>query len=257
MFKSLKQQESGYRDYSKYSLSGREWLLTIIEGLVLVGVCGYFFYRSLIMTILLMPLVFTYIKRKQNSLCEKRKQQLKIQFKEVMNSVLSSVTAGYSLENAFFEAYLDIAGLFGENSMMAQELLLFKRGIRNNQTIEELLSDFGKRSDIEDIRNFAEVLVIGKRSGGRIQEIIQNSVEVIEEKMSVTQEIETMVSAKRMELRVMNVIPFFIIFYVELTSPRFFHILYHNIAGICIMSICLMIYLGAVVLAEKMVHITV
>lgn len=257
MFKSLKQQASVYKDYSAYRFNKKEWVLSILEGMAAVSIFSYFFYRSVFMVLILLPLLVPYIKRKQNTLCERRKYELNLQFKEVMNSVHASLLAGYSLENAFFESYRDISVLYGEDSMMVQELLLIKRGIRNNKTLEELLRDFAERSDLEDIRNFAQVLTIGKRSGGNLNEIIRTSVTVMEEKVSVMQEIQTMISAKKMELKIMNVIPFFIIFYVELTSPHFFDLLYHSVGGVCVMSICLFVYLGAVFLADKTVQITV
>jgi len=55
----------------------------------------------------------------------------------------------------------------------------------------------------------------------------------------------------------MNVVPFFIIFYISLTSKGFFDVLYHNPVGILIMTICMAVYLAAFLLSEKIVEIEV
>ena len=55
----------------------------------------------------------------------------------------------------------------------------------------------------------------------------------------------------------MNVVPFFIIFYVELTSKGFFDILYHNLFGNLVMTVTLGIYLLSVYMAERMTDISI
>ena len=82
-------------------------------------------------------------------------------------------------------------------------------------------------------------------------------VKVIEEKAGVMQEIDTMVSARRFEQKIMNVIPFVIIFYVELTNKGFFGILYHNIFGYLVMTITMIIYLLSVYLSDKIIDIRI
>ena len=51
--------------------------------------------------------------------------------------------------------------------------------------------------------------------------------------------------------------PFLIIFYIESTNRNFFGPLYHNLAGILVMSVCLCIYLVAVKISGKIISIRV
>ena len=55
----------------------------------------------------------------------------------------------------------------------------------------------------------------------------------------------------------MNLIPFLIMAYLQLTSAGFFDVLYGNPAGIVIMTGCLAVYLAAFLLSEKIVDIEV
>ena len=104
---------------------------------------------------------------------------------------------------------------------------------------------------------FAIVFSVAKRTGGNLTEIISRTISVISRKIEVEKEIEVLVSAKRMEARIMNGVPFFIIFYIGLTSKGFFDPLYHNPFGIVLMTICMLVYLAAYLLSEKIINIVV
>lgn len=254
MKRNLKQRASNYK---KYKMTKNEYILFSLEGALLICLMGYFFYRSLLITVLCMPLIIVFLKIKEGELCEKRKNQLQIQFKDILVSVNTSVRAGYSLENAFRESYKDIVMFYGEDSIAADELRTIIRGLNNNVNITNLISDLGERSHVSDIRDFAGILVIGKKSGGKLPEILDSYIRVAEERVSVLEEIETIISSQKYEQRIMNCVPFFIIFYVESTSAGFFDCLYNGIAGRIIMTICLLLYISSVYAASKISNISV
>ena len=66
-----------------------------------------------------------------------------------------------------------------------------------------------------------------------------------------------MISAKKMEQKIMNMVPFLIIFYVGTTSRGFFDVLYHNLIGVIIMTSCLLFYGAAYLLSKRIVKIEV
>ena len=88
-------------------------------------------------------------------------------------------------------------------------------------------------------------------------EIIQNTSMRIGDKVELEREIKTTMSAKRMEQRIMSVMPLFILMYIGLTSPEFLSVLYGNPLGILVMSVCLAAYGGSVLLAKKIVNIKI
>ena len=75
--------------------------------------------------------------------------------------------------------------------------------------------------------------------------------------MDVEREIRVLMSSKKLEQTIMDVVPFGIIAYIGITSRGFFDVLYHNAAGVLIMTACLLAYLGAFVLSEKIAAIKV
>ena len=64
-------------------------------------------------------------------------------------------------------------------------------------------------------------------------------------------------AGKKMEQKVMSAVPFFLLGYMKLTAWDFICPLYGNPAGVLMMSISLMVYIGADYIAGKIVEIEV
>lgn len=252
-----KRQEELAIDYSHYHFTAGEWGLVLLEGMLLLGLIGYCFYDSFWVCICLSPGLVFFFKYMEKKMGEKQRQTLRLQFKDAVIAVSVNQKAGYSVENAFKEAYSDMKMLYGENSLICRELLYLIRGISNNITIEKLLLYLGDRSEISDIREFGEIFAIAKRSGGNLSQVIEMTATTIEEKIDVEQEIKVMISAKQMEANIMSVIPFMIILYMDATSDGFFDVLYHNALGVIIMTVCLSVYIISFLLMQKIINIHV
>lgn len=259
MWKNLRTRASAQRiaDYDDYIFTAGEWVRYLIEGLVLTGIIAYFFYQSALACFVLSPLLFFFLKGKKGELAKQRKQELKTQFKDAVLSVSANQKAGYSVENAFREAYWDMEMLYGTESVICKELNYIVKGLDNNIILEKLLFDLGIRSHVQDILQFADIFFIAKRSGGNMTDILSRTAAAIEEKMAVDKEIQVLLSSKKMEQKIMNVIPFFIIFYIGITSKGFFDVMYHNLVGVLIMTLCLGVYFAAFKISEKIVAIEI
>lgn len=250
-------KNSGLPDYSSYHFKRRERIFYFGQSLLIVAAFSYFFYRSWVAFLLLSPLLFWLMGNRKKELARKRRQELGEQFKDLILSVAANQKAGYSVENAFREAYKDMRLLYGEESMVCEEIRHIVLGLDNNVVLENMLYDLGMRSHHADLMQFAEVFWIAKRSGGNMTDILQKTAQVIEQKQETDKEIQVMLSARRMEQKIMNLVPFLIISYISMTSTGFFDILYHNAVGIAIMTVCLVVYVAAYRLSEKIVDIEV
>lgn len=218
---------------------------------------GYTFYRSLLITALLLPLALCYPRYERKQKREQRKQQLADQFKEGMMILSSSLAAGYSIENALAAGTRELMLLYGEQGLITREFAYMVQQMSTNRPVEQLLKDLADRSGMEDIRNFSEVFSVAKRSGGNIGGIMRHTADLIRDKMQVKAEIATLTAAKQYEQRIMNLIPFLIVFFVEHSSPGFFDQMYQTMFGRMLMTGCLVIYLIAFILARKILEIEV
>ena len=187
-------------------------------------------------------------QRKQDLACE-----YAIQFKDALISIKASLEAGYSMENAVSAAGEDLACIYPKGCFMSEELKRIGRSIANSVPVEEAFSNFAERSGLEDAQSFAEIYRTARKSGGDLLRVLQSSVTVITDKTELRREIRTILTAKKMECRIMKVIPPGMIVYFRIFSPGYLDILYDGAGGKILMTVLLFAYLALVWL---MGHIT-
>lgn len=157
------------------------------------------------------------------------------------------------MENAVLAAGEDLACIYPKNSFICGEMERIGRGIANAVPVEEAFRNFAVRSGLEDAQSFAEIYRTAKRSGGDLFRVLQSAVTVIADKTELKREIKTILTAKRMECRIMKLIPPGMLLYFRLFSPGYLDILYDSSGGHLLMTALLAAYLFFVWL---MGHIT-
>ncbi|MBP7347397.1 MAG: hypothetical protein KA965_01840 [Butyrivibrio sp.] len=216
---------------------------------------GQFFYRSWIAVILLSPLFYPFYVDEKKKKSRKKSHELGIQFRDAIQSVSTSQKAGYSTENAFIAAQKDMELLHGKHSPICTTLGKIAKGLSNNIILEKLLYDLGEQSKNADIKEFAKIFAASKRSGGKMTETMASTIELIGNRMDIEKEIDVLISAKKTEAKIMEAVPFGIVFYIGLSNKNFFDPLYYNLMGIILMTFCMIIYIVAYIMAEKIVEI--
>lgn len=244
-------------NYSIYHLSPKEWLLWSAVGLSVCGVVAFVFYRSILVFLLLVPIGILFPLYKKKDLKQLRLQMLNSQFKEGIVILSSYLSAGYSVENAFQMSVRELESMYGSQGLLAREFTYICLQIRNNRNVEQVLMEFALRCDLDDVKNFAQVFSVAKRSGGELVPILRHTVDIIHDKGQIQEEILTMTSAKRLEQKIMNLLPFLIVFYIELTSPGFFDLMYTTALGRIVMTVCLAVYAVAYAASEKILNIDI
>ncbi len=229
----------------------------VAQGLAIATLFGRLFYDSHLAVFCLLPVAFIYVYVQKKNAKQRRTRQAGVEFKDAIFSVLTSLRAGYSVENSFKEASKDMALLYGKQSDIYRLVAEVNKGLKNGIPLEKLIYRMGKETENSDILDFAMVFSVAKRNGGNMTETIEKTINVLIRKLEVEKEIDVLISARRLESRIMNCVPFFIIIYISITSPGFFQVLYHNIFGIILMTICMITYIGSYLLSEKIVNISI
>lgn len=245
-------------DYLSYTYSPREYGYTWLKGFCMGAVLLYLFYDNVLIGII--GGVFAgilYAVSHKKYLISMRKWELNMEFKEGIAGISTALRAGYSIENAFTEAEKDLRILYNGQSYIEKEFAYIEKQLALNRTVEELLHELAMRSGIEDIESFAGVFITAKRTGGDMVAIIQSTVKNINEKLEVKREIQTMVTAKKLEGKIMNLIPPLMIAYLRISSPGFLDPLYHNLTGMLIMSAMLGIYVLAYQIGKQILDMEV
>lgn len=255
MWRNLK-----WRDCRKPDLlmpTGIEKKYLLLKSILVVLILNYFFYRSIWAFAPLSIAGLVYYQIEKKALGQKKKEAAREQFKELMLLTATGQKAGYSAENAFLAGYQDMKDLFGEDSAVCGMLRILKSGRENNISFSRLWKQMGDQLDIVEITEFAQIYEISQKSSGNMSSVMEKTADIIIQKIETEKEIAVLLSARKLEQKIMNAMPFLLMLYISVTSPGYFSGLYHSAAGIFIMSVCLLVYLCAYVLSVHMISIEV
>lgn len=231
------------------------WMISQSVGITVLT--AWLYYHSLWAMCILWPIILWYYQNLKKDYIQKQKTEFLLQFKEMIQSMASSLNAGYSVENAIRQTQKELLIMYSENTRICIEMKQMVQQVYIHIPVEQILEEFAMRVGLEDVRNFSSIFSTAKRSGGDMIAIIKNTVKQIGDKIDVKREIDTILASKQYEFRVMSAIPYIMIGYMTLSFPEFMTSLYFNFAGIGVMSLCLCIYLGAYALGVKLVKIEV
>lgn len=227
------------------------------QAMLLTVVIAFLFYRSILGVfcgILIIPFWTKLMNQQKKASYHSR---LLLEFKEYMLLIVSGLSAGYSLERAIKQSESELVKLYPKNSLLLPHVHVMNQKINMNVQLERAFLEFAKNTGLEEAESLADIISFAKRSGGDYGKHIKDTAVKIEESIQVKQEIETITTEKRLELKVMSVMPLLILSYITLTSGSFIAPLYENAIGVAIMTACLISYGLLIMLGRKIIDIKV
>ena len=90
---------NGMPDYNVYIMTKREKLVYTILAMIAVFAIGYVFYHSIILSCILMLIGLKFPEIRTKQIIAKRKNQLTLQFKDMLYSLSSALSVGKSVES--------------------------------------------------------------------------------------------------------------------------------------------------------------
>lgn len=237
--------------------SQKEKRLLAGKSVFVVLALDYFFYQSFWALLPLSVIGVMYWRMEKKGMMQKKREQVREQFKELMLLVSTGQRAGFSAENAFISSYQDMKALYGEESAICRVIKMLRSGKENNIPFSRIWKEIGDRLAVSEIKEFAQVYEISHESSGNMSSIMDKTADIIVRRIDTEKEIAVLLSARKLEQRIMNLMPFAIMLYISISSPGYFQGLYHSLGGAMIMSFCLLLYLSAYVLSVKMISIEI
>lgn len=241
-------------DYTVYILSARERLLAMIAGFLVGFVASYVYYNSALLGVIV-GLIAGYkaISLYSAHLLKKRSKELRLQFRDMLESLSNSYTVGLTATRAFHNALSDMTVEHGQNAYITNELRLIC-ATHDNQGVEikDMMNDFAARSGIDDVRSFASVFDVSTNLGGDVAKIIRETRDMISDKIEIELEIQTMVTGQKNQLNVLALMPFVMSMLTQAFSSNS-----GNILVIIIKSVALVVFVFAYWLGTRIVNIKV
>lgn len=280
MGKSKKFKEPRYIDspmnnpmlnYRAYYMTGTEKLFYSIVVILIGGAVGLVFYGGLfklegeatIATHISNGVIFLgvglvaarfFVPAINEMLLNKRKKELQKQFMDFLEALSASLSAGNTMHGAVVNARIDLLNQYSESELIIIELSEIISGIDNGKNLEEMLQNFGIRSDIEDIKNFSNVISNCYRLGGNFGNVIRYTREIISDKIAVDDEIATKIASNKLQHNAMCVMPIVLVAMLKLISPDFASNLSSPI-GVFVTTISIVIFIASYFWGQKIINI--
>ncbi len=251
-------REDGLTDYDVYVMTKSEKMFTIVVAAIALFAVGYVFYHSLILSALLALFAVKAPKIRTRQIIDKRKNQLSLQFKDMLYSLSSALSVGKSVETGIRDSLQDLQVIYPDpETDILVELGLILRGLGMNNTIEDMFGQFAERAHLEDIDNFVDIFVTCKRTGGDLIEVMRSTSNTIGDKIEVKQEIETMISGKKYEFNFLMILPVIMVLFLTLTSGDYMAPVFTTIVGRIAMTVAIAIFALAYVVGSKIMKINI
>ena len=261
-------------NYNVYYMSKTEKILYFLLAFLVGAVVGFIFYGGIgkdqdgnatWITYALNTVISVcvgliagklFLPMRQKQLLDGQKTKLRRQFRDMLEALATALGAGQNVTEAFNSVHQDLQNQYEQGSFILNELQLINSGLANGINIEDLLDSFGKRSGVGDIEDFANVFQVCYRKGGNIKETIRNTYEIINDNMSINEEIETIVSGTKNELGVMMVMPVVMVGVMKNISPDFASN-FTSAAGLISTTVAAVIFVIAYFVGRKVLDIKV
>ena len=259
-------------NYNEYYMKGTEKFLNYLVIFVIGGLTGLVFYGNqfldedgstttasligniIIFTIVGLIAVKVLIPMRTEQLREKRRKELREQFRGFLGTLAVSLSSGMNMMDSLLSAYDDLRLEYSENAYIVSEVKEMIDGMQNNIPIEEMMSSLGERSSIEDIKNFGVVFELCYRAGGNMKDIVRRTSDIISEKIEIEAEIDTALTSNKSQFTVMMVIPVGMILMIR-TMMSSFAKSFSTVPGIIAVTVAIGIFIGAYKLGTKIMDV--
>lgn len=262
---------NGMLNYRVYYMSMLEKVIYFVGVFIIGGLVGYIFYGGLfkqdgaetIATCISNCLVFSiiggitvkiFIPAIKKSLQEKRQKKLEKQFVDLLESIASSLVSGNTVNAAFINAKTDLLNQYTDDDMIIKEINEINLGLNNGRTLEEMLLDFGKRSNSEDVKNFSNVISNCYRLGGNFSSVVRRTRDIICDKNAINDEITTKLSSNKLQHNAMCIMPIVLVAMLKMSSPSFAENL-SSFLGVFMTTIAIGIFVGSYFWGRKIIDI--
>lgn len=208
--------------YDNTDLSAVEKQKFALGALSLGITTGYLFYDSIAAGIFIALCCGFYLPQYKRRLREKKKSQLLMQFRDLLYSISSSVSAGRTVAQALEESVDFWKATYEDSDYIMRELAYMNGRIKKGGEKDmDVLADFAERSGLEDISDFVNVYESCRMTGGNLPQAINRATAIIGDKITMERELKTLMAQKIFESRIVAFAPFAIILILKIMSPDY------------------------------------
>lgn len=160
------------------------------------------------------------------SIKKKRMKQLNSQLPDALTIVSNGLRAGFSFTQAMNVAATEM------DSPIRDEFLKIIRDNSIGKTLDDALMDFSERTDDDDIDMFVTALIIQRKVGGNLAEILDTIAATIRDRARIRGEVKTLTAQSKLSAIVITLLPIGIAVFLFFANPEYLMELFTNRIGI-------------------------
>ncbi len=237
--------------------------ISFLEFLTLVvvfGSLGYFvswyFYLnravSIAFSVIFQLLIPVYKREKK----KRKKNKIVDEFINLNHLLLAELQTGISISLAYERVYTQIVSSeIMDFKNLEPEIRTWINKLHTGSDISDILIDFADRSGENSLVQFANMLSISSKRGGNILDIILSTNAVLNDERQMSHDIEVLITEKKLEQRVITIMPLFILIFLNYSAYDFISPLYESAIGRITMTVLLFIFTVAYFWSKKLTEL--
>ena len=218
---------------------------------------GWLYFRDIIGVVILLPFAVVLQMVNAKRLILKKDRTILSQFRDLLISVSSSLSAGATLEGGFRLAPSEMTLIWQDKSDLTDQIRIMLQKIAMSIPIEKAISEMADNLKLEECERFSEVVTICKHSGGNMVNAVRACANALTEKLDAMFEIDIILAQRRMERNILVCVPHSILLMLMLMSPDYISLLYTTPYGRVAAVLSLAFSGIAWVVSEKIVDVKV
>jgi tight adherence protein B len=167
----------------------------------------------------------------------RRMQALEAQLGEALTHIANAMRAGFALLQAVDSAARRL------EPPLAEEFARLVADVNLGQTLEDALQELNQRAGSRDLDMVVTAILIQRRTGGNLSEILDNVAETMRERDRVRGEIRVLTAQQRFSALVLSVWPVFVAAVFVLLNPDMMSNLWSTTAGVALLIVAVFLQL--------------
>lgn len=234
-------------------------ILVYVIASILASVVVYLFYHIIPIAVVGGFIIGIFLEKLYaDSTIKKRQKQLRLQFRDFLESMAVAARAGNVEVKAIKSAAQDLRLSYSEQSDIVREIdniiVQYEGG---GIAIKDLFQDFADRSHLPDVQSFATIYSVIEGKSDRFGDIVVQTHEIIGQKIEVEQEIETGITSAKSETYMMLVMPIVIVVAMSAMGGGLMDALFTTMVGHLVATVAIILFVLSFVMAIKFTDINV
>lgn len=246
-------------NYNECQWNGIQHILIYISMVLLSTVVLMLFYHNIVISLIIGFIVGIFLKKMLiQSVINKRKKQLRLQFKTFLESMTVAVRAGQNELVSMQSALDDLKLTYNTENDIIVEIDHIIKAYRNADIpLSDLFLDFGNRSGIEDIKTFGTIFMVISGKSDNFATIINQTQQIISDKIEIESEIETSITSVKSELYMLFVMPILMVAMMSSMGGDMMEMLFTTTTGWIISTVAIVIFVASFLIAQKITDIKI